>query len=247
MNERPEFPPQDPEGPANPYAPPQAPLLGDPGRPEDGTLRPVPFEDLAAIPGFWARVWAMFGLVFTRPLELLERVPATESLSAPWRFNMLLVLPYLLFMGLIFALVFGMAGIAGAKDPNMPPGLLAGIVGGEFFLIALFMTAGMFIWGALIHASLWIWGATREGRGLVQTLRTIGYGSAFLNLLLIVPCLGPLAALVGWVFLSIGLARVHRTETWRSVCAVLVTPFVLCCGLYALIFAMAFGAAAMHH
>ncbi|HJU84235.1 MAG TPA: hypothetical protein VJ600_08485 [Holophagaceae bacterium] len=244
MNERPDLPFPDSGDAANPYAPPQAPLEGDPWMAQEGPLRPVPFEDLAAYPGFWPRVSAMFGLVFKRPFELFERVPVTEGLSAPWRFNLLLTLPYLLFMGAIMIFIAIVSGMS--ADPKMPRGFITGILGGEFLLIALFMNLGMFISGAFLHASLWIWGGTRQGRGLVQTIRSIGYGTAFLNLAVIVPCLGALVALAGWVMIAIGLARVHRTDTWRAVCAVLVTPIVVCCGLYVIFFAVAIGMGGLH-
>ena len=40
-----------------------------------------------------------------------------------------------------------------------------------------------------------------------------------------------LAFIVGAIQLGMGLARIHRTETWRGVMAVL-SPVLLCCGCY---------------
>ena len=56
------------DGPA-----PLAPPPGFDSGPEAPALRPIPFEDLEAIPGFWARVGAMFRLVFTNPLTSVFR------------------------------------------------------------------------------------------------------------------------------------------------------------------------------
>ncbi len=234
--------------PINPYAPPQASLQDAPWRGEEGggPLRPLPFEDLEAIPGFWARVGAMFSLAIRRPMEGVDRVPVTDSLTAAWRFNLLMTLPYLVVTGLFMLLMIVVIGRAWAQDPKMPKALFVGILGGELLLIALFMSVAMFIQGVVVHACLWLWGGLRDGRGLRQTLRTIGYGNGFNNLVMAVPLLGPLAALVGWVFLAIGLARLHRTDTWRGVCAVF-TPVALCCGVYLLFFVLVIGASAMGH
>jgi hypothetical protein len=43
-----------------------------------------------------------------------------------------------------------------------------------------------------------------------------------------VPYLGILVQLAGMVWMGMGLARMHRTDTWRGVCA-LLTPIFLCC------------------
>jgi hypothetical protein len=210
-------------------------------------LRPIPFEDLDALPAFWTRVGAMFSLLFKNPTELVDRLPATDSLSAPWRFNLLLTLPYLLFTGAMMGVGLTFMGLAQAQDPNVPKGLFAGIFGAELMLIAVVMSFCMFIWGLMCHAGLWLWGGTRQGRGLAQTFRAVGYGTAFMNLTLVVPILGPLVWLTGWVFLSMGLARLHRTDTWRGICGVIVTFILCCCGTYLLTILAVIGISALRH
>lgn len=219
----------------NPFQAPEAPVLES--LPDLGDLRPVPWEDREAFPGFWKRVGGMFSLLFSRPLDLADRVPVTEGLLPAWTFHMFLLVPYLAFM--VLMLVFmGTVSFLVPQDPSLPKGLLAGIFGAEFGVIALFMAAGMFIYGAIIHAMLWMWGATRRGRGLGQTIRFCGYAWGFVNLGMIIPCVNFLVALGGLVYLIAGLARLHRTDLWRVICAIL-TPLFLCCLGYVAIIILA--------
>src|SRR5512133_1241177 len=86
-----------------PTALPPPPAFAPP--PETPILRPIPFEDIESIPGFWSRVGAMFRMVFTNPMELFDRVPVTEGLGAPWRFLLLMSIPVFLIMALVFFLL----------------------------------------------------------------------------------------------------------------------------------------------
>lgn len=224
----------------NPFQAPEAPVLEAP--PETGDLRPVPWEDREAFPGFWKRVGGMFSLLFSRPLELADRVPATERILPAWTFHILLEVPYLAFMALIMALM-GTVSFLAPQETGMPKGLMAGIFGAEFAFIAAFLAVGMFVYGALIHAALWMWGATRQGRGLGQTIRFCGYAWGFVNLGMVIPCVNVLVALGGLVYLIAGLARLHRTDLWRVICAIL-TPLFLCCLGYILFVALAVGLSA---
>ncbi|HEU4951961.1 MAG TPA: hypothetical protein VFT46_08400 [Holophagaceae bacterium] len=224
----------------NPFQAPEAPVLEAP--PETGDLRPVPWEDREAFPGLWKRLGGMFSLLFSRPLELADRVPVTEGILPAWTFHVLLVVPYLAFTALIMALM-GTVSFFVTQEPAMPKGLMAGIFGAEFGFIAAFMAVGMFIYGTLIHVALWMWGATRQGRGLGQTLRFCGYAWGFVNLGMVIPCVNVFVALGGLVYLIAGLARLHRADLWRVICAIL-TPLFLCCLGYILFVALAVGLSA---
>ena len=233
----------DPVGPELPLplVPPPVPPLWEPPpvpAPQAPLLRPVPFEDTEALPGFWARVGGMFSLLFTQPLELFDRVPATDGLGAPWRFLLLLSVPVFLVMALVFFFVGATAALA-AMDNHGAEGrtvavfmpLILGII---LLLMPLFSFLGMIIGGALNHFFLWMWGGLRPGVGLSQTIRAYAYAAAFLQLFQVIgliPYLGILIQFAGMVVIGIGLARMHKTDTWRGVCAAL-TPLVLvcCCG-----------------
>lgn len=227
----------------NPFQPPEASVLEQPA--DSGAERLVPWEDHGSFPTLWKRFGGMFSLLFSNPLELADRVTVTEALAPAWTFNTLMAIPYLAFMGAIFAFMGSVFAFA-PPDPNMPKGLMAGVFGGELVFFVILILVGMFIYGAILHAMLWMWGGTREGRGLGQTIRFCGYAWGFVHLGMLIPCFGALVALGGLIYIAIGLARIHRTDTWRAVCAIF-TPILLCCFCYALFLVFAIGMAGFKH
>jgi hypothetical protein len=195
--------------------------------------RPIPFEDVEGIPSFWHRVGAMFRMVFHNPMELFDRVPATDSIGAPWRFLMLLSIPVFLIAGLVFFLLgmgVMMAALeqSGKGDGRAIAAVMPIIYGVILVFMPLFTFLGMLIGGTFSHFFLWMWGGLRPGVGLNQTIRAYGYTSAFLQIGSVIPYLNVLIQLAGMVVMGMGLARMHKTDTWRGVCAVL-TPLVLVC------------------
>ena len=210
-----------------------APPVWEPPPAPAPAVRPVPFEDLEAFPGFWSRVGGMFRLVFSNPMELFERVPATEGLGAPWRFLLLLSVPIFLIMTLIFFLV-GMGIMlaaleqTGKGDSKAIAAIMPVIFGAILLLMPLFTFLGMVIGGAFNHFFLWMWGGLKPGVGTSQSIRAYGYAHAFLQIGGLIPYLGILVQLAGLVVVGMGLARMHKTDTWRGICAVL-TPIFLCC------------------
>jgi len=216
------------------------------------TLRPVPFEDLEGFPGFWSRVGGMFRMVFTNPLELFDRVPVTEGLGAPWRFLLLLSVPVFLIMSLIFFLVgigIMMAALeqTGKGDGKAVAAIMPVIFGAILLLMPLFAFLGMVIGGAFNHFFLWMWGGLKPGVGTGQSIRAYGYASAFIQIGGLVPYIGILIHIAGLVVIGMGLARMHKTDTWRGICAVLTPLFlVCCCGLIAAISIPAIIAATRH-
>lgn len=215
-------PPRLPPSPA--FAPP----------PEAPVPRPIPFEDLEAIPGFWPRVGAMFRLVFSNPLELFDRVPVTEGLGAPWRFLLLLSIPVFLIVALLFffvglGIILAALEQTGKGDGKAIAAVMPVIFGAILLLMPLFAFLGMIIGGALNHFFLWMWGGLKPGVGTGQSIRAYGYASAFIQIGALIPYLGFLVQIAGMVVIGMGLARMHKTDTWRGVCAVLTPLFLLCC------------------
>jgi hypothetical protein len=217
-------PPRLPPPPPPPFGYPQPPAL----------LRPVPFEDREAFPGFWERVGGMFKLVFSSPFELFDRVPVTEGLGAPWRFLLLLSIPVFLIVSLIFFFV-GMGIIlaaleqTGRGEGRAVAAAMPVVFGVILLLMPLFSFLGMVIGGALNHFFLWMWGGLKPGVGAGQSIRAYGYASAFVQLGGMIPYLGILIQLAGMIVIGMGLARMHKTDTWRGICAVLTPLFLLCC------------------
>ena len=229
--------PFEPTPLAQPPAPPiwEPPSMAAPSP----SLRPVPFEDLEAMPGFWERVGAMFRLVFTQPFELFDRVPVTEGMGAPWRFLLLLSVPIFLIMAAVFLFVgMGAAMATLEAKAGAEAHTFAALVPVIFLVILLLMPLfsflGMVIGGALNHVFLWMWGGLKPGVGTNQTIRAYGYASAFLQIGGLVPYLNIVIQLAGIVVIGMGLARMHKTDTWRGICAAL-TPIILvcCCGAVA--------------
>ena len=203
-------------------------------------LRPIPFEDLEAFPDFWSRVGGMFKMVFNNPMELFDRVPVTEGLGAPWRFLLLLSIPVFLIVALLFFFV-GMGIMlaaleqSGQGDSKAIAAIMPIIFGVILLLMPLFAFLGMVIGGAFNHVFLWMWGGLRPGVGADQSIRAYGYAHAFLQLGGFIPIVGPLIQIAGMIVIGMGLARMHKTDTWRGVCAVLTPLFLVCCCLVPLI------------
>ena len=223
--------------PKNPYEPPRSELIPPEWVPSAAELRPIPFEDLEIMLGFWPRVGAMFQLLFRSPWEFFERIPVTQGFMAPWRFGLLLAVPAFLIFGLIFAII-GVAtfmAAIGQKDAMKPEAwIAAAILGGVLVLMPVMFLVGMIVGGAINHGLLWVWGGLKAGggsEGIEQTIRATGYINAFILLGAFIPLLGYIVQLGGLVFLGMGLARMHRTDTWRGICAVL-SPILLCCLCY---------------
>ena len=215
----------------DPSAQPEAPASAAPSL--------LPWEDRENFPAFWSRVGGMFQLLFKDPIAFFEHVPSGAGFSRPWTFILLCAVPIFLIMGLIF-MFFGMAFLAGlAQERGADKAILAFL---PFILLAilalmpLFMFLAMLINGSLHHLFLWMWGGTKAGVSVEQTIRATGYANAFLQIGGLIPYLGILIQLAGLVVLGMGLARMHRTDTWRGVCAVLTPLFLICCCLVVAMF-----------
>ena len=220
--------------------PPPIPPSGADQPPFAPVLRPVPFEDPEAFPTFWSRVGGMFRLVFSHPMELFDRVPVTEGFGAPWRFLLLLSIPVFLLMALIFFLV-GMGIMLAALeqtsrgDSKELAAIMPVLVGATLLLMPLFSFLGMLIGGAFNHVFLWMWGGLRPGVGVNQSIRAYGYASAFIQIGSLIPYIGLLVHLAGMVVIGMGFARMHKTDTWRGICAALTPLVLVCCCLVPLL------------
>jgi lysylphosphatidylglycerol synthetase-like protein (DUF2156 family) len=223
-------------GEFNPYQAPAADLTAPGILRELGELRPVPFEDTDLEPRFWPRVWAMFPALFNGPLELAERIPVTNGLGAPWRFQMVLTIPLFLLI-LVIAAIFGavMLTVGAGSTSNEAPAWLFALMPLLYLVILPPMQfINMILIGGLTHACLWMWGGLKQGQGSTATFRLTGYFLGFFMLVGFIPIIGSLAALVGPAFLGIAMARIHRTDTWRGICAAYTPLVVICCAFLGL-------------
>lgn len=228
----------------NPFAPPRADLGPFPEA-AGAAPRPIPFEDRERYPTLWLRTKETIVQGVKEHQAFLERTPLGDSLAKPWQFQMLAVLPWLAIVGLFMGVLVAIGAFASSGRPGL--GLFGATALGLGALFLALLPAltflGMLLAGAIDHACLWVWGGTKARVGLLQTIRGDAYAMGILNLLLLplnllslVPLLGILASLAAMaallvflVFKGMALARMHRTEAWRGICAAF-TPFLaLCC------------------
>jgi hypothetical protein len=214
--------PEPPKPAYNPYQAPAASRLEPPPMAWDAPhMEPVPWEDEQAIPGMLDRLWATLRMGFTDPMELSARVPATDPILPAWMFWLLMGIP-----SSVLSLVLGemtaqmMSSLFHAPVHRNP---VAQLIATLFGLLI-----GPFIIGALLHLFLWMWGGAKEGLGIQQTIRFSSYAYGVYFLVGWIPILSIPLGLVFWIFLSMGLAKTHRTDTWRGFAATL-TPFIVCC------------------
>ncbi len=233
----------------NPYRAPEAELTSIEDEPSPDALRPVPFEDLEAEPRFWRRVWAMFAILFRDPKGLADRIPVTRKLSSPWSFMVVLGIPGYLF-GVLFVALMVFIGVMAdqgnaAQGGGAPPLWLMGLIPLLFLLLVpLMQFVGMVVAGLFNHGCLWLWGGLKQGRDLNATLRASGYFFAFFTLVSWIPLVGSVAILLGPAGLGMALARIHRTDTWRGICAA-YTPLLACCCAYLLFIVVMMAVAAI--
>jgi hypothetical protein len=210
-------------GEPNPYLPPEADLTASAGAEAiPGQWTPVPFEDEVTYPTFGSRIWETLKLGYTDPFGLADRVSSREPILPAWIFHLMFQFPFSI-LGLAVSTAFQglVSRLTGTPVQSNAALQVAGTLAGPL--------VGIFISSIFLHPFLWMFGGTRQGLGLRQTIRFTGYAGALLAPFAWIPVLGGLASLVWIVLFGIGLARVHRTDTWRGVCAVLVPIVVGCC------------------
>lgn len=233
----------DPDHPDfNPYLPPEAPILAPEPGPEE--VLPLPWEDHDRHPGFWQRVGGMFSLAFSRPSEFGTRVEAGEGLMRPWTFVLTLAAPLLALLLLVVGLLSVVFGIALRSELKQVPAWVIPLAGVAILVLApLMYFVQMLVWGLINHACLWMWGGLRNGAPLEQSLRLTGYALAFFALGSMIPLVNYATFVAVPAVLGIAMARLHRTDTWRGVCAAF-TPVLLCCCVYAIWMAVLIGVTA---
>lgn len=203
-----------------------------------------PFEDRGAYGGFFpALIQTWVGACF-RPMEFFDSVGNSQELGPALLFGII--------VGWVSAILSSLATMV-FQAPLLPLlgqqegaiAMFATGVGSVAFSVLLGWLAplfGIIIGGLIIHLFLLIFVGAKQG--LTMTLRVISYAWAP-QIFVIVPLLGGCVAAVWMIVLEvIGLASVHRTDTWRSALAVLVPIFLCICivGIfYAAIFAAILG------
>ena len=246
------------------------PLSANPDQPSEASvLRPIPWEDREAHASWWSRLVATVKMSFSAPMDAADRIHVTDGFWHPYLYLLLCSAPVLIFS--ILGQILGVAvqgailGSLGAGRPNPLQELGLSTLGAGaitlivilFFLVAMpvLLLFGMFIGGALSHLFLWMFGGTKAGVGLGQTIRCYAYANGVYQLVSAVgsiPLVGCfflfllIPFVIVWlVYYGLALARLHRTESWRGICAAFA-PVVLACCCGGIAIAAAIGLAAKY-
>ncbi len=161
-------------------------------------------------------------------------------------------------MPLLFAVIVGWIGAAAnaiwgsiflrGAIPVLPPEVASRFpfgrmpLGGTFLAVRLIVAPigvviGLFIGSAILHVCYLIVGALKGSTaGFEGTFRVAAYSSVA-SLGQIIPIVGGLIALVGWILLAtFGGAKIHRTTEGKSLVAILIPIVLLCvCGVLAMV------------
>ncbi|HXC16025.1 MAG TPA: Yip1 family protein [Holophagaceae bacterium] len=204
-----------------PYQTPAANFPPPPTAWDAPRLEPVPWEDEQAIPGVVDRLWATIRLGFTDPMDLSARVPATDPILPAWLFFLITGIPATILSLVLSEMTTQLISSVVHTPIHRDPGTQLG-----FAILGLLI--GPFIGGAFLHLFLWMWGGAKEGLGIQQTIRFGCYAQGVYQLVGWIPILNIPLGIVFWIFFSMGLAKTHRTDTWRGFAATL-TPVIVCC------------------
>jgi len=212
--------------------------------------------------GFGRALLKTIGEVLGHPDETFGRARRVGGLRRPLAFlllasvatrllNFLLMLP---FMPLLRGIAQQAEGALRRSGLAVPYGSLskafnpATSVVADFFGLFVFYPLGLLIWiflfAGLTHLFLVMYGGARYS--FETTFRALAYAAGGCAVLALIPLCGTLVSTIALAIVgSIALARMHETDSWRAVLAIL-TPgilIVLCVvGLIAgLIMVMGFG------
>lgn len=165
--------------------------------------------------------------VLTDPVATFANMRREGGLGAPLIYYLIGML-----VGMAGTILWQMIGIGGGMfGGGHDPGLLFLII-----CIPILATIGMFVGSFIIHFALGLFGGQKHP--YETTFRVMAYAFGSSQPIALIPfCGSPIAGLWGLVVAILGLAQAQETSTGKSAAAVL-TPSVLCCGLFFMFGAM---------
>jgi hypothetical protein len=192
-------------------------------QPEEGLALPA-WEERQRF-GFLNALYLTIKDVMFSPGPFFARMPSRIGLGQPLLFAVV--------VGVISAFFTWMWSLTGSSLQMFVAEDLAEvfkgplIYGASFMLSPVWIIAGVFVFAGIIHACLMLVGGNRLG--FEATFRVVAYDQA-VSICALVPFCGNIIALF-WslVVLIVGLHKIHDTDPWRAVVAIIV-PVVLCCG-----------------
>lgn len=215
---------------------------------QGGESEPMPWEQRKQL-GFFRAYWETTKKIMFNPNTAFERLqPETGNWWDPLSYAILSNFLQMSGTLVVYALIFGVAGVAGAMGADAEfgakgAGIVAAIVLGLVALLVIGVPIGavitVFVHGGVEHLTLKLIGVPT--RPFEATVRAYSYGTApmFWGL---VPFCGMYAMPVWQIVCRIfGYKAVHKTTGGKAAAGVLL-PTGICCGGFAVIYAIAIAA-----
>jgi hypothetical protein len=234
-----------PAAPSQPVSPPvlaqQSPVVFD------QTENEPAWENRSQL-GFAKALFATWKGVLFSPGPTFERMKSSGGFSSPLQFQFIMMLISVAFAIVYYLIQMAVIGSMAAtsnsfKDtPSLQSIFGAGGVG--VFIAVLVIVLGLalsiglqFISAGITHICLSLFKGT--SKPYEATYRTLCYASSA-YIFSVIPCVGSsIAGIWSLIVVIIGLAKVHRTEGWRSACAILL-PVIVCVGLVIVFYGILF-------
>lgn len=193
--------------------------------------------------GFWARWWETTNGCLFSPVKTFGELKPIGGYAQPLLYFMVCAILGSLVITIIQLIVQGAAVAMGTSSEEYTAAggaLMCAIpisLGSSILGAVIGAVIGAFVGGGIIHLFLMIFGAA--SRGFEGTVRAVCYSGGATNALYIVPVIGWLAAIVwGPILYVISLKKVHDTDYWRVIGAVLLNFLICCGGAAAIVFAV---------
>lgn len=238
---------------------PNVPWNMRPGTPPPFPERNGPAWEWRKQLGFFRALFLTIKEVLSRPTETFQCLKREGGLSSPLVFflivsiavaifDILITLPFQHSQEAFFSEIFKQqnetASFGGIAKVLTEPAGLALILLIQLIILPLALTFGLFISSGITHLLLALFGGARFP--FEATFRVFAYGSGACALFGLIPfgC----GTLIQWIVASaiiiIGLTKVHETDTWRVVLALLAPGLIVltCLGALAIAVVMMIGA-----
>jgi len=176
-----------------------------------------PIEEPQAYGGFLRAFWRTWVSACSYPSKFFETVGNSRNLTPAllFAFGCWFVWGFIGFLVVVASIL---SDLKSAQEYLGPIGMVLLPLATVGYLPIMLFAITLF-YGLILHLFLILFGGAKQG--LRTTLRVVAYAQA------------PIVFFCGiWVLVLyiIGLRAAHRTDTWRSLLAVLVSEFLCCMG-----------------
>jgi len=163
----------------------------------------IPWQRRAEL-GFFKAFWETIKGVLFKPVDFFEELEIKDSYLEPLLFYLTVTLASVALAVLIGALFTGSKAAA----------VITLLIG--FIFIALAVSAGIYIWAAILHLSVLLL-AGKDRSGFKATFHVLAYASAA-SVFFIIPFIGQFISSIWTSILTIiGLRKVHSITTARAI------------------------------